>query len=100
MLKLMKETLKEHPCCDSTTTHKRKFCPDAAKLPLIGSLSIISCVIQRLQFDSPTDKLVMLSLDYITAGGNRHPSAADWDDCTGLLAYGTDRNVALWSPLV
>lgn len=38
--------------------------------------------------------------DYIAAGGNRHPSAADWDAVSGLLAYGTDRNIALWSPLV
>lgn len=38
--------------------------------------------------------------EYIAAGGNRHPSAADWDAATGLLAYGADRNVALWSPLV
>ncbi|KAL8943955.1 MAG: hypothetical protein Q9216_000768 [Gyalolechia sp. 2 TL-2023] len=31
--------------------------------------------------------------------GNRHPAAADWDSTTGLLAYGSDRNVALWDPL-
>ena len=37
---------------------------------------------------------------YLAAGGNRHPSAADWDPRTGLLAFGADRNVALWSPLV
>ena len=37
---------------------------------------------------------------YIAAGGNRHPSAADWDAHTGLLAFGADRNVALWSPSV
>ncbi|KAL9640507.1 MAG: hypothetical protein Q9164_000257 [Protoblastenia rupestris] len=36
--------------------------------------------------------------EYIAAGGNRHPSAADWDAHTGLLAFGADRNVALWSP--
>lgn len=37
---------------------------------------------------------------YIAAGGNRHPSAADWDPSSGLLAYGSDQNVALWTPLV
>ncbi|KAI4154186.1 MAG: hypothetical protein LQ341_000398 [Variospora aurantia] len=36
--------------------------------------------------------------DYIAAGGNRHPAAADWDANSGLLAYGSDRNVALWKP--
>ena len=37
---------------------------------------------------------------YLAAGGNRNPSAADWDAATGLLAYGADQNVALWKPLV
>ena len=44
--------------------------------------------------------MIDCKLDYIAAGGNRHPSAADWDAESGLLAYGADRNVALWSPLV
>ncbi|KAB8291590.1 hypothetical protein EYC80_006390 [Monilinia laxa] len=35
--------------------------------------------------------------EYLAAGANRHPSAADWDE-SGLLAYGTDRNIALWYP--
>ncbi|KAL9056027.1 MAG: hypothetical protein Q9162_003206 [Coniocarpon cinnabarinum] len=35
--------------------------------------------------------------DFIAAGGNRHPSAADWH-ASGLLAYGADCNVALWRP--
>lgn len=38
-------------------------------------------------------------LEYLAAGANRHPSAADWND-EGILAYGTDRNVALWRPQV
>ena len=38
-----------------------------------------------------------ISIDFIAAGGNRHPSAADWD-ASGLLAYGADCNVALWQP--
>lgn len=37
---------------------------------------------------------------YVAAGGNRHPAAADWDLETGILAYGSDRNVALWKPVV
>lgn len=44
--------------------------------------------------------MVKFHTDYIAAGGNRHPAAADWDEDTGLLAYGSDRNVALWQPLV
>ena len=38
--------------------------------------------------------------EYIAVGGNRHPAAAAWDAASGLLAYGADRNVALWFPLV
>ncbi|RMJ26731.1 hypothetical protein PHISP_02385 [Aspergillus sp. HF37] len=36
--------------------------------------------------------------DYISAGGNRHPAAADWDRRSGVLAFGADNNVALWDP--
>lgn len=36
------------------------------------------------------------SLDFIAAGGNRHPSAADW--APGLLAFGAGNNIALWNP--
>ncbi|KAM0722154.1 hypothetical protein Q7P37_001595 [Cladosporium fusiforme] len=35
-------------------------------------------------------------LEYIAAGGNRHPSAADW--APGLLAFGAGINIALWNP--
>ncbi|ESZ91218.1 hypothetical protein SBOR_8392 [Sclerotinia borealis F-4128] len=35
--------------------------------------------------------------EYLAAGANRHPSTADWDE-SGLLAYGADRNIALWYP--
>lgn len=38
--------------------------------------------------------------EYLAAGGNKHPAAADWDVTSGVLAYGTDRNVALWKPVV
>ena len=44
--------------------------------------------------------MTIFKLDYIAAGGNRHPAAADWDADTGLVAYGTGRNIALWKPLV
>ncbi|CAD0087431.1 unnamed protein product [Aureobasidium mustum] len=35
-------------------------------------------------------------LEYIAAGGNRHPCAADWTE--ELLAYGSGHNVAIWKP--
>ncbi|KAK0279940.1 Elongator subunit elp2 [Friedmanniomyces endolithicus] len=41
--------------------------------------------------DSPA-----VSLSYTAAGGNRHPSAADW--APGLLAFGAGNNIALWDP--
>ncbi|KAF2486147.1 WD40-repeat-containing domain protein [Neohortaea acidophila] len=37
-----------------------------------------------------------VDLEYIAAGGNRHPSAADW--APGLLAFGAGNNIALWNP--
>lgn len=37
---------------------------------------------------------------YFAAGANRHPAAADWDALSGILAFGSDRNIALWEPLV
>lgn len=36
------------------------------------------------------------TLDFIAAGGNRHPAAADWKP--GLLAFGSGNNIALWDP--
>ncbi len=35
---------------------------------------------------------------YIAAGANRHPAAADW--CEDILAFGSDRNIALWDARV
>jgi elongator complex protein 2 len=35
-------------------------------------------------------------LEYIAAGGNRHPCAADWTE--DLLAYGSGHNIAVWKP--
>ncbi|KAL9587572.1 MAG: hypothetical protein Q9212_000149 [Teloschistes hypoglaucus] len=43
--------------------------------------------------------MVQFEIEYISAGGNRNPAAADWDEDTGLLAYGSGRNIALWRPL-
>ena len=40
------------------------------------------------------------NIEYIAAGGNRHPAVADWDEKSGLVAYGADRNIALWFPQV
>ncbi|KAG4419777.1 hypothetical protein IFR04_007087 [Cadophora malorum] len=42
--------------------------------------------------------MAQANAEYLAAGANRHPSAADWDVLSGLLAYGADRNVALWYP--
>lgn len=44
--------------------------------------------------------MVVFKPEYIAVGGNRHPSAADWDAASGFLAYGAEKNVALWKPLV
>ena len=44
--------------------------------------------------------MVLWDTEYLAAGGNRHPSAAHWDSASGLIAFGTDRNIAIWSPLV
>jgi len=38
-------------------------------------------------------------VEYLAAGANRHPSAADWNE-DGVLAFGADRNIALWEPEV
>ncbi|KAI9844114.1 MAG: hypothetical protein M1837_005828 [Sclerophora amabilis] len=43
--------------------------------------------------------MVRIEPDYIAVGGNRHPAAADWDTVSGILAFGADRNIALWDPL-
>jgi hypothetical protein len=43
--------------------------------------------------------MIQIETEYLAAGGNRHPSAADWD-ISGLLAFGANRNVALWRPQV
>ncbi|KAI5367904.1 Putative elongator complex protein [Septoria linicola] len=40
--------------------------------------------------------MTQISVEYIAAGGNRHPSAADWS--SSLLAFGAGNNIALWNP--
>ncbi|KIV85166.1 hypothetical protein PV11_00896 [Exophiala sideris] len=37
--------------------------------------------------------------EYYTAGGNRNTAAADWSVGSGLVSFGADQNVAIWSPL-
>lgn len=36
------------------------------------------------------------NLEFIAAGGNRHPSAADWHK--DVLAFGSGNNIAIWNP--
>lgn len=43
-----------------------------------------------------SDETFEAELEYVAAGGNRHPSAADW--ASGLLAFGAGSNIALWNP--
>lgn len=43
---------------------------------------------------------VEVSSDFIAAGGNSDPAAADWDLVSGLIAFGAGCNVALWDPAV
>lgn len=37
-----------------------------------------------------------VNLAFTAAGGNRHPAAADWND--DLLAFGSGKNIAVYSP--
>jgi elongator complex protein 2 len=36
------------------------------------------------------------TVEFLAAGGNCHPSAADW--APGLLAFGSHHNIAIWNP--
>jgi elongator complex protein 2 len=42
--------------------------------------------------------MTLSTSDYISVGGNRNTSAADWDCETGQFAFGADQNVAIWKP--
>ncbi|KAK2872088.1 hypothetical protein FQN49_002567 [Arthroderma sp. PD_2] len=42
--------------------------------------------------------MVSITTDFISAGGNRNPAAADWHHQSGLLAFGANNNVAIWNP--
>lgn len=42
--------------------------------------------------------MASLGMEYIAAGANRHPAAADW--CRHFLAFGADQNIAIWCPQV
>ncbi|WYZ38791.1 hypothetical protein EsH8_III_000705 [Colletotrichum jinshuiense] len=37
------------------------------------------------------------SIEYLCTGANRQTAVADWSPC-GLLAFGADSNIALWTP--
>ena len=40
-------------------------------------------------------------IDFISVGGNKHPSSADWDHGgSGILAFGAQSSIALWRPQV
>lgn len=41
-----------------------------------------------------------VEVNFIAAGGNRNPTAADWDTTSGLLAFGAGKNIAIWDPSV
>ena len=52
-------------------------------------------------FGTPSGKTLLMTLtstDYVSVGGNRNTSAADWDCETGDFAFGADQNVAIWKP--
>ena len=38
--------------------------------------------------------MASIDLEYIAAGGNRHPAAADWNG--SLFAFGAGKNIAVW----
>jgi elongator complex protein 2 len=38
----------------------------------------------------------LADIEFVAAGGNRHPSAADW--ISGCLAFGSHQNIAIWNP--
>ena len=40
----------------------------------------------------------LATTEYTSTGGNRNTQAADWDQRSGLLAFGADRNVTTWEP--
>jgi hypothetical protein len=42
---------------------------------------------------------VSVSARYVCAGANRHTAVADWSS-DGIVAFGTDSNIALWQPKV
>lgn len=37
--------------------------------------------------------------NYLSTGANRQAAGADWNS-SGLVAFGADANIALWSPSV
>lgn len=43
--------------------------------------------------------VVDIDVAYLSAGANRQTAAGDWN-IDGTVAFGTDTNIALWSPHV
>ncbi|KAK5065045.1 hypothetical protein LTR84_000880 [Exophiala bonariae] len=39
-----------------------------------------------------------IAAEYYSAGGNRNSAAADWSATSGIIAFGANQNVGLWSP--
>lgn len=40
-----------------------------------------------------------VGIEYLSAGANRHTAVSDWSE-DGVVAFGTDSNIALWQPNV
>lgn len=75
----------------------RKECIQYKQAGLRGQTATLTTTIHVAEKHNPRMKFV--TSDFLAAGGNRHPSAADWDCSSGVLAFGADRNIALWKPL-
>jgi elongator complex protein 2 len=50
----------------------------------------------RAPLQLPTQMSELADIEFVTAGGNCHPSAADW--IPSGLAFGSHHNIAIWNP--
>lgn len=41
-----------------------------------------------------------MQTQFISVGGNRHPHAADWNEHQKIVAFGANRAIAIWDPVV
>jgi elongator complex protein 2 len=64
----------------------------------ISSLHTPACSRLKKLAQRKALRMTLATTDYISAGGNRNTSAADWDCKTGQFAFGADQNVAIWKP--